>query len=124
MYPDQREMETFSGRFWQAPIAGTPLLSDPSRWARQAPGVFESDLGDRQVLKDKQWEHMDHDSIAKQSRLYWSALTDVLFHALKDALKDKVQPAKRLPNPQIFGFNTRFTLRRIMAIAEPWHRIG
>lgn len=43
MYPFQREV-TFSGRFWQAPLNGCTLYSEPSYYAGQIPGVevFES----------------------------------------------------------------------------------
>ena len=39
MYSYQRDV-TLSGRMWQAPLNGCPLISEPAKLAHDIPGVF------------------------------------------------------------------------------------
>jgi hypothetical protein len=72
MYPFQRELGTFSERFWQAPLNGTILLSEPTRYIGVIPGVFETDLQniDRSIRKK-----YSKQEIADASSKYWSEST-------------------------------------------------
>lgn len=72
MYPFQRD-QTYSGRFWQAPLSGARLLSEPTPFEHEFPGltVFSSveelrdelqrtpTLGERRELKAIATEHWD-----------------------------------------------------------------
>jgi hypothetical protein len=48
MYPFQREV-TFSSRFWQAPLNGCTLLSEPCIYAGIFPGIVETDYSEDSV---------------------------------------------------------------------------
>lgn len=66
MYPFQRDT-TFSGRFWQAPLAGCALLSEPGLFTRTIPGVVE--FPDRGPIRSL--PPLDRDRIRVEAAAFW-----------------------------------------------------
>lgn len=50
MYPFQRSI-SFSGRFWHAPLNGCVLLSEPSLYAGEWPGVLSTDYTEDDITR-------------------------------------------------------------------------
>jgi hypothetical protein len=72
MYPFQRELGTFSGRFWQAPLNGAILLSEPNRYIGTIPGIIESDLVNiNSSIKKK----FSREEISESSVIFWNKKT-------------------------------------------------
>lgn len=82
MYPFQRD-KTFSGRFYQAPLNGVILLSEPGLFANKVPGVTEADLSDIEAVIRKQPLRQE---IAQESFIFWSTQTEKLKKAVCKSL--------------------------------------
>jgi hypothetical protein len=96
MYPFQRKT-TFSGRFWQAPINGAILFSEPGRYVGEIPGVFESDMQkiDRSIM-----ERYSRQEISEKSIKYWEMKTSILEDKVL-ALLHKLPPAEKTTSKEL-----------------------
>jgi hypothetical protein len=69
MYPFQRET-TFSGRFWQAPLNGCLLLSEPSLYSKSFPGVLQTDYSNEDISGQTAIRH-DRQELQVAAKLFW-----------------------------------------------------
>lgn len=78
MYPFQRDV-TFSGRFWQAPLNGCYILSEPGLYTQKIPGVIETDYSISDII-EKMSLILDREALQKESQDFWikqNSLTSV-----------------------------------------------
>jgi hypothetical protein len=73
MYPEQRKF-SFSGRFFQAPLAGTPLITEASPLLSNCPGIYEVDYSQGHGI-DHYIEMIGGHNIADESYEFWRKLT-------------------------------------------------
>jgi hypothetical protein len=69
MYPLQRNV-TFSGRFWQAPLNGCYILSEPGLYTQLIPGVIETDYSISDIT-EKTKLSFDREALQKESQEFW-----------------------------------------------------
>ena len=83
MYPFQRELGTFSSRFWQAPLNGALLLSEPNRYVGIIPGILEGDPTD---LDPHIRQKKSRQELIKESTVYWNNISVVAENHVKKIL--------------------------------------
>lgn len=94
LYPFQRKLGTFSGRFWQAPLNGAMLLSEANRFIGVIPGVYETDLVNIDLDVRRKYSR---DDIADASICYWNQVTAKVERDV-ERLLDKAPPTEEKPN--------------------------
>lgn len=69
MYPHQRN-QTLSGRFWHAPLNGCTIISEPSLYSGQIPGVQDWSCLSH-IISPRTWT--ERVRLQESSRAYWDA---------------------------------------------------
>ncbi|MEM6338707.1 MAG: hypothetical protein AAF673_02120 [Pseudomonadota bacterium] len=95
MYPFQRKLGTFSGRFWQAPLNGAILLSEPNRYIGIIPGIIESDLVNIETIISKKFSRKE---ISQTSITYWNKKTLETEYKVKELLDISPPSHDRIDN--------------------------
>ncbi len=70
MYPHQRNL-TVSGRFWQAPLNGTFVLSEPNEITNGIPGVIQTDYNRDLTDYKKSIDIEQHIQLQESAKLFW-----------------------------------------------------
>lgn len=70
MYPHQRNL-TVSGRFWQAPLNGTFVLSEPNEITNGIPGVIQTDYNQDLTVYKKSISTEQHIQLEEAAKLFW-----------------------------------------------------
>lgn len=82
-YPYQREHDLISSRYWLAPLAGCPVISDEPPLRDPVPGVFFDTFDNARVRRMSQSARAD---LATESARYWSDRTQCLESRLSSAM--------------------------------------
>jgi hypothetical protein len=69
MYPFQRNV-TFSGRFWQAPLNGCFVFSEPGLYTQNIPGVIETDYSIKNI-ETEIISNVDRIALQKEATIFW-----------------------------------------------------
>jgi uncharacterized protein Usg len=84
MYPFQREV-TYSGRFWQAPLNGCFLLSEPGLYTKEIPGIIETDYSHSDIETKINTSH-DRQLLKKEAKDYWEKQYDMTLSYVRPTL--------------------------------------
>ena len=81
MLPHQRN-ETYSGRFWHAPLNGCYILSEPGLYTKEIPGIIETDhsLSDVSLKISK---NTDREALKKEAEQYWKIQSNITLSCLQ-----------------------------------------
>ena len=85
MYPFQRDV-TFSSRFWQAPLNGCTLLSEPGIYASVFPGIVETDYSEDSV--EQVFKTTPDRLLVQQTAIkYWDEQYTITYKIVNDCLQ-------------------------------------
>lgn len=84
MYPFQRG-NTFSGRFWHAPLNGCSLLSEAGYFTSKIPGIIETDYS-LDDIKEKTDCKTDRKKVQKESIEFWEKQNEITLGYIKITL--------------------------------------
>ncbi|MGM7777337.1 glycosyltransferase family protein [Arthrobacter sp. KNU-44] len=99
MYPNQRTV-SLSGRFWHAPLNGCHIISEPSVFADDLPGVLSSEYIDAPNPHD--FSEASRVRLQSHAVRYW----DDAFQALKTVIENHMgsfPPGQARPTIKFFG---------------------
>lgn len=120
MYPFQRDMKTFSGRYWLAPLCGAHVLAETDSYS-DAPGVLVYKNPDLPVNR---FSYEDRIALQQKSMLYWKHRTEKLETAVGEWIQEKVDQAKlRAVVPGFHGVKGELALA-ILKISSRFEAIG
>ena len=77
MNPFQRNV-TFSGRFWQGPINGCMIISEPGLFTKQIPGIIETDYSPEDINRIIMQHNGNRIEIQSSACKYWEQNNDKL----------------------------------------------
>lgn len=89
--PFQRAGNSFASRFWMAPLCGTRLLSEPSYYCGEMPGVIEWDY--REVEKVAA-EPFNRTELRREALRYWTDKTSDLETQMRLEMREWAIEAK------------------------------
>ena len=105
MYPFQREV-TFSSRFWQGPLNGCLILSEPGGLTKQIPGILETDFDMSEIKRIKKLNIQERMHLKKQATDFW----ENHFESHKLLLSRELGDIKSLPEIKIKKRDFLFTM--------------
>lgn len=85
MYPFQREV-TFSGRFWQAPLNGCFLFSEPGLYSQKIPGVIETDYTIKDI-NNKLNQMTSSLELQQKAKQFWENQSNITLSYVKPTFK-------------------------------------
>lgn len=88
MYPFQRNI-TFSGRFWQAPLNGCYLLSEPGLYSHGIPGIIETDYSLNDIKLKLETKLESRKRLILEAKNYWKANNEKLKGLIKTINEEK-----------------------------------
>jgi hypothetical protein len=123
MYPFQIESETYSSRFWQAPLCGAKLICETD--VRQVfPGIYPVGLKNWEVKLT--WFKEDSELIREQAVAFWDAKLKETAAAVFESLsffpsrRDGKSPESMLPMPNPYqAFRNNVFTGEYLYIPEP-----
>lgn len=120
MYPFQRDMKTFSGRYWLAPLCGAHVLAETDSYS-DVPGVLVYKAPDLPVNR---FSLEDRSDLQQKARLYWKHRTERLEAAVGDWIQKKIDPTRLEPIiPGLDGIKEQATVA-ILKISSRFEAIG
>ncbi len=104
-YPYQREHDLISSRYWLAPLAGCPVLSDEPALLDAVPGTL---FGPYSSWDQINLSTSDRRSLAEEAARFWADRTSVLEDALRSEVR-RLEPRTGTLIPQL-GIRARYAV--------------